>query len=241
MILTALLAAATPALAQAATAAQPVHVRGTIVSSSGNSIVVNTGSVTQKITFSQKTRLVGVVNSSLDKVTAGDFIGTAVAEQPDGSIKALEVHIFPPSLKGSGEGYYAWDKQPSSIAATGSAENLAQPKSMMANATVANVGDPKSMMANATVADVGNPKSMMANATVQHVGAASGGRTVQLVYKGGEKSVYIPPDVPVVAFQVGTKSLLTPGAHVFVNATRTGSGNVAKAINVGEHGVVPPM
>jgi hypothetical protein len=52
------------ALAQAATAAQPVHVRGTIVSGSSNSIVVNTGSATQKIAFGQHTRLVGVVRSS---------------------------------------------------------------------------------------------------------------------------------------------------------------------------------
>lgn len=240
-LLAVLLAVAMPAAAQAATTAQPVHVRGTIVSSSGDSIVVNTGSGTERIAFGQRTRIVGVVNSSLDKVTSGEFIGTTVAQQPDGSIKALEVHIFPPSLKGAGEGYYPWDKAVSGTAANASGENPAQPKSMMANATVANVGNRKSMMANATVADVNTPKSMMANATVQHVGEASGGRTVQLVYKGGAKSVYIPPNVPVVAFQVGTKALLTPGAHVFVNASPSGAGLVAKAINVGEHGVVPPM
>lgn len=211
IIVTALLAAATPALAQMSTGAQPVHVRGTIVSASADSITVNTGSETEKIPFGPHMRLVGVVNSSLDKVTNGDFIGTTVAPQPDGSLKALEVHIFPPALKGTGEGVRPWDLQQ------------------------------KSLMANATVHAVEQPHSMMANATVQHVGSSATGRTVQLVYKGGTKTVTIPPDAPIVALQAGTKSLLTPGAHVFVIAAHDGTGLVANAINVGEHGVVPPM
>jgi hypothetical protein len=108
--LIALLAAVTPAVAQAL-AAQPVHVRDTIVSSSPGSILVNTGSEKEMIAFGQHMRLVGVVNSSLNKVAPGDFIGTTVAPQTDGSLKALEVHIFPSALKGSGEGYHPWDKR----------------------------------------------------------------------------------------------------------------------------------
>lgn len=211
IIVSVLLVTATPALAQAATAAPPVHIRGTIVSTSGDSMVVNTGSATQKVAFAPHARFVGVVKSSLDKVAAGDFIGTAVAVEPNGSIQALEVHIFPSSLKGIGEGYYPWDKEPTGAAASATAAGSAQ------------------------------PRSMMANATVQHVGAATGGRTVRLVYKGGTQSVFIPPNVPVVAFQAGTRSLVVPGAHVFVNATRTGSRLVAGLINVGANGVVPPM
>jgi hypothetical protein len=204
-------AAAMPALAQAAPAAQPVHVRGTIVSTSASSVVVSTGSATETIAFGPHMRITGIVDSSLDKVTSGDFIGTTVAPQPDGSLKALEVHIFPPALKGTGEGYYPWDKQQ------------------------------KSMMANATVQNVEQPHSMMANATVQRVGSLAAGKTVMLTYKGGTKTVAIPPNAPIVAFQVGTKSLLTTGAHVFVVATPSGSGLIARVINVGEHGVVPPM
>jgi len=210
LILTALIAASMPALAQAAPA-QPVHVRGTIVSSSASAIVLNTGSQTEKISLGKPLRLVGVVNSSLDKVSSGEFIGTTVAPQADGSLKALEVHIFPDSLRGTGEGYYPWDKQQ------------------------------RSMMANATVASAGRPTSMMANATIRQVGSADGGRTVRLVYKGGTQTVVIPPNAPIVAFEKGTPALLVPGAHVFVIATPTGSGLVARAVNVGEHGVVPPM
>jgi hypothetical protein len=206
----ALLAAAPPAFAQAA-AAQPVHVRGTIVSSSPRSILVSTGSEKETISFGQHMRLVGVVNSSLDKVIPGDFIGTTVAPQVDGSLKALEVHIFPAALKGGGEGYRPWDKQP------------------------------KSMMANASVQSVDQPHSMMANATVQRVNSGATGRTVLLAYQGGTKTVFIPRNVPVVTFELGTKSLLASGAHVFVIATRTANGLVARAIDVGERGVVPPM
>jgi hypothetical protein len=210
LILTALLAASMPALAQAAPA-QPVHVRGTIVSSSASAIVVNTGSQTETIALGTPVRVVGVVNSSLDKVTSGEFIGTTVAPQPDGSLKALEVHIFPDALRGTGEGYYPWDKQQ------------------------------HSMMANATVASAARPGSMMANATIRQVGSTSAGRTVRLVYKGGTQTVVIPPSAPIVAFEQGTPALLVPGAHVFVIATPSGTGLTARAINVGEHGVVPPM
>jgi hypothetical protein len=209
LLLTALLAASMPTLAQAAPA--PVHVRGTIVSSTANAIVVNTGSETEKVALEKPLRVVGIVNSSLDKVTAGEFIGTTVAPQPDGSLKALEVHIFPASMRGTGEGYYPWDKQA------------------------------RSMMANATVASAAHPSSMMANATIRQVGSADGGRTVRLVYKGGAQTVIIPPNAPIVTFQNGTPAMLVPGAHVFVIATQSPSGLVARAVNVGEHGLVPPM
>ena len=209
-LLAALLLAAAPALAQAAPV-QTVHVRGTIVSASANAIVVSTPTGNDTIALGKPLRLVGVVNSSLDKVTSGEFIGTTVAPQANGTLKALEVHIFPNSLRGAGEGYYPWDKQQ------------------------------HSMMANATVAAPALAQSMMANATVNQVGSSAGGRTVRLVYKGGTQTVMIPPNVPVVAFEVGTRALLTPGAHVFVNAMPSGAGLVAHAVNVGEHGVVPPM
>jgi len=224
--LIALLAAAVPPFAQATPPAQPDHIRGTIVSSSPGRIVVNTGSESEAIAFGQHMRLVGVVNSSLDKVAPGDFIGTTVVPQADGSLRALEVHIFPSELAGSDEGYRPWDKQP---------------RSMMANATARNVEQPHSMMANATVKSIVQQHSMMANATVQRVGSGAAGRTVLLAYKGGTKTVTIPPNAPVVAFELGTKSLLVSGAHVFVIATRTPHGLVARAINVGEQGVFPPM
>jgi hypothetical protein len=197
--------------AQAASAPAPLHLRGTIVSSSATSISVATASGTDQIALGPHPRILGVVNASLANVAAGDYIGTTVAPQANGSFKALEVHIFPAALRGAGEGFYAWDKQQ------------------------------QSMMANATVQNVATRSSMMANATVQSLGSGAAGRTVQLTYKGGTKTISIPPNVPVVALRQGSKALLTTGAHVFVIATRDSSGLVASGVNVGENGVVPPM
>jgi hypothetical protein len=201
----------TPAFAQAQSASAPLHLRGTIASSSATSIAVTTPSGTEQIAFGPQTRILGVVNASLANVAAGDFIGTTVAPQANGSLRALEVHIFPADLKGTGEGFYPWDKQQ------------------------------KSMMANATVQNVATRPSMMANATVQSMGSGGAGRTVQLTYNGGTKTVTIPPNVPVVALRPGSKALLSTGAHVFVIASRDQSGLAAVAITVGENGVVPPM
>jgi hypothetical protein len=206
----AVLALVTPAVAQDAPT-PALHVRGTIVSSSATSIVVSTTSGNDTIAFGPQTNIVGLVSSSIAKVAPGDFIGTAVAPQPNGSLRALEVTIFPPALKGTGEGFYPWDKQQNS------------------------------MMANATVQNVATRQNMMANATVQSVGAGAAGKTVQLTYNGGTKTVTIPPNVPVVAIQPGSKALLTAGAHVFVIASRDPSGLVASQISVGENGIVPPM
>ncbi len=65
-----------------------------------------------------------VAKRDLAAVVPGTFIGTATLTQPDGTLQALEVLIFPESARGSGEGHYPWDLQPGS---------------MMTNATVADV------------------------------------------------------------------------------------------------------
>src|SRR6266404_3572909 len=52
------------------------------------------------------------------------FVGSTGTTQPDGSQKAIEVHIFPESMRGTGEGHYDWDLKPSS---------------KMTNANVANI------------------------------------------------------------------------------------------------------
>jgi len=61
-------------------------------------------------------------------------------------------------------------------------------------------------------------------------------------YKGGEKTVIVPDDVPIVSIEPGTPALLTPGAHVIVTASKAADGTLtAMSINVGEKGLTPPM
>ncbi len=92
------------------------------------------------------------------------------------------------------------------------------------------------------------PESTMTNATVSGKAAAPktvpGGQQLVLQYKGGEKTVVVPADVPVVTFKPGNadeKALLVPGAKVLVNAQLKDGQPVALRVNVGRNGFTPPM
>ena len=52
--------------------------------------------------------------ASLADVASGKFIGTTTLGERDGALIALEVHIFPEAMRGTGEGHYDWDLRPSS-------------------------------------------------------------------------------------------------------------------------------
>ncbi len=90
--------------------------------------------------------------------------------------------------------------------------------------------EPQSTMTNATVAD-------MASAPA----TARGGQQMRLSYKGGEKVVIVPKDVPVVTFRPGDETLLVPGARVLVTAQERGGMPTAMRVLAGKNGFVPPM
>jgi hypothetical protein len=89
------------------------------------------------------------------------------------------------------------------------------------------------------------PRSTMTNATVADLAAAPasvrGGQQLRLSYKGGEKTVIVPRDVPVVTFRPGTDALLVPGARVLVNAQDRNGMPTAVRVLAGRNGFVPPM
>ncbi len=89
------------------------------------------------------------------------------------------------------------------------------------------------------------PRSTMTNATVADLAAAPasgrGGQQLRLAYKGGEKTVIVPRDVPVVTFRPATDALLTPGARVLVNAQERNGQPTAVRVLAGRNGFVPPM
>src|SRR5690348_15044498 len=79
------------------------RVRGVIESATANSVTVDTDAgkpVTVALT--DKTVYLKVEKSSLDKIAKGSFIGTATKDV-GGTQVALEVVIFPPSMRGAGE------------------------------------------------------------------------------------------------------------------------------------------
>jgi hypothetical protein len=89
--------------------------------------------------------------------------------------------------------------------------------------------------------DLGS-SSMMTNATVANAVKAVDGQTVMVTYKGGEKKINIPADVPVVALVPASKDDIAPGAIVFVPTERQSDGSLhSGAVLFGKDGVIPPM
>lgn len=203
---------ARPLPAHAADEAAPArHVRGTISAVAPNEITVKTASGLVTVPIDGKTKIVGLVPTTAAEITSGTFIGAAnVAGATSTATRALEVVVFPQSMAGVGEGDYPWDYP-----------SAKRQQSSMTNGTVASRH--AAMMTNATVTGVNNGTS----------------KTVILQYKGGSKSLRIPPGTPIVRVVPGSKSLLAVDAHVFVSPG-VGHG-AAPFVAVGEQGVVPPM
>ncbi|HUI96860.1 MAG TPA: hypothetical protein VLX44_13965 [Xanthobacteraceae bacterium] len=175
---------------------QTVRIRGAVEKVDGNTVVVKAadgGDVT--LTLTADAKIVGVVKASLADIKPGSFVGSAAMPQPDGTQKALEVHIFAESQRGTGEGHRPY-----------------------------------------TV-----PGSTMTNGTVGDMVSATGSGTLTVKYKGGEKTIVVPPDVPIVRYEVGDRGELKPGVHVTaLNAVKKPDGAIeAPRLNVGRDGLVP--
>src|ERR1700730_12523006 len=109
--------AATAALAQAPQTVRPLSVtekvdgnKVTAKSDKGDALTLN---------LADKMLVVAVVKASLADIKDGDFIGSGAMPQPDGSQKAIEVHIFAESMRGTGEGFRPWDGAPDSTMTNG--------------------------------------------------------------------------------------------------------------------------
>lgn len=103
------LLAALVALTAHAAAPQPERVRGTIVAFDGQTLELRTtehGAV--KLAISQNTGINGLEKKTAEDIHANSFIGTTAVKDGD-KWQATEVHIFPDSMRGAGEGHYAWD------------------------------------------------------------------------------------------------------------------------------------
>jgi hypothetical protein len=87
-----------------------------------------------------------------------------------------------------------------------------------------------------------SPGSTMTNATVDVLVERAEGPLLTLKHKGGLVRVIVPNDVPIVTFAGGDRTMLQPGAHVFIPAQQQADGTVTAArVLVGRDGLVPPM
>jgi hypothetical protein len=98
--------AAALVLAAFASAAQTTRIRGTIESAQSDTLTVKLSDGAQsKVVLAPNATVVGVVKASMSDIKEGTFIGSAAVPQPDGTQRAVEVHIFPEEMRGTGEGH----------------------------------------------------------------------------------------------------------------------------------------
>ncbi|MEA2876470.1 MAG: hypothetical protein QOF14_1666 [Hyphomicrobiales bacterium] len=119
----ALLLAAAP---MAAAQEQTVRVRGTIERVEDDTYIVKARSGGEvKVKLPDNVMVVALTKASLADIKQGSYVGVAGMPQADGRQKALEVHIFPEAMRGTGDGHRGWDLQPSSTMTNGAVEQTA--------------------------------------------------------------------------------------------------------------------
>jgi hypothetical protein len=179
----------------AAQAAPPHRTRGTIASITPSEIVVTSRSgATVTYAITSDTKVAGETTVPVTAIQPGSYIGSAAVPAGLGMLRALEVTVFPPAMKGVGEGHYGWDLGPS---------------------------------------------SSMTNGTVGHL-VVSQGNIMTVTYKGGEKKIIVPADVPIVTIDPGAMSDLKPGVKVIIFPSMTDA-KTASRILYGENGITPPQ
>ncbi|MDE5457783.1 hypothetical protein GWE18_34215 [Bradyrhizobium sp. CSA112] len=93
----------------------PTRVRGTIEAVDGDVLAVKSRSGEDvKLHMTGDVNVVGISKISLSDVKVGSFIGTTTVPGPDGSQNAVEVHVFPEAMRGTGEGSRPYDLRPNS-------------------------------------------------------------------------------------------------------------------------------
>jgi hypothetical protein len=152
------------ALTLATHAMEPsINVRGRIANVGGSILEINErGGGSVKVHLADNAKIVSVAKASLSDIKPGSFIGTAATPRTDGTLQAIEIHIFPESMRGIGEGNRAWDLAP---------------KSSMTNGTVA----PKKVAENKVSKVQGNSLTVEYNGGTKVVTATPNTRVVTLV------------------------------------------------------------
>ena len=114
-LLALLMVAASTAYAVAQKAPVPSRVRGEIEAVDGDTLTVKSRSGENvKLHMTPDMRIVGITKISLSDIKVGSFIGTTTVPGADGVPTAVEVHVFPESMRSAGEGSRPYDLKPNS-------------------------------------------------------------------------------------------------------------------------------
>jgi hypothetical protein len=185
-------------LTAASAQAPPVRIRGTVQSLDGQVLTVATksnGAV--RLALSDMTGINGLEAKSIADIGSNTFIGATAVKDAAGRWQATEIHIFPESMRGAGEGHYAWDL----------------------------------------------PDSSMTNGAVTGNTTGAAGRTLRVKHMDSETDVDVTSKTVIVALIAGDRSLLVPGAIVFVLAVPAEGAGMPNAVAIlaETKGVKPPM
>jgi hypothetical protein len=105
-----------PALAQTPPATTPMRVAGTIDKLDGNNLTVNMkDSQAVTVALADNAAVFGVEKRTVADIKPGDFLASGGVKGTDGKIHAVEVRIFPETLRGTGEGQRPWDVKPDGV------------------------------------------------------------------------------------------------------------------------------
>jgi hypothetical protein len=108
-------------------AGKPLRIRGEIVSLDGDVLKVHRRSGdTVSIEVKPAVSVSAVKLMQLADIKPGSFVGTTTITGTDGKLTATEVHVFPESARGTGEGHYAWDQGPNSMMTNANVDTVVQ-------------------------------------------------------------------------------------------------------------------
>ena len=104
----------------------PVRVRGQIEKVDGNTLTVKArGGEQLTIKLADNARVMAFIKASLADIKPNSYIGVTAMPQPDGSQKAVAIHIFLEAQRGTGEGHRPWDLRPGSTMTNAAVETTA--------------------------------------------------------------------------------------------------------------------
>ena len=104
----------------------PVRIRGQIEKVDGNTLTVKArDGAMLTVNVPDNVRVMNFVKASLADIKPNSYIGVTAMPQPDGSQKAVAIHIFLEAQRGTGEGHRPWDLRPGSTMTNAAVETTA--------------------------------------------------------------------------------------------------------------------
>src|SRR6478752_6206239 len=160
---------------------KPVRLRGTVEQVDGAVLTVKSRAGEMlKVKMANDAKVVALVKASLADIKPGSYVGSTAMPEENGTWKAVEVHIFPEAMRGTGEGDRPYDYKP---------------KSTMTNGTVSTAG--KSTMAGAVEKSQGSTMTLKFKDGEKTIDVVP--ETVIMTYMPGDKSelrpgakIYVP-------------------------------------------------